>query len=234
MEQLLGYIKNIGFFLILMSVVCNVLPDNGYKKYCRLFCGLVLVVLVINPFYEFLNYDGDIKDIFISNTYKSQLIELQNQLELQQDAIDNELMSRYEAALVNELSGLATEAGLYLMDVSVETAQEERSGELSLKKVTLYVTEDKQLADKAWEDKDTAGSGGVEGKKIDIGDIEIDMNINQSTYGADGSPSDDNSNTESADNGSSENPSNPRAIQLIMKVAEYLQINENQVCVKMV
>ena len=64
MGALLDYIKNIGYFLILMSLVSNVMPDNSYKKYCRMFCGLILVVLVINPFYEFLNYEGEIKDIF--------------------------------------------------------------------------------------------------------------------------------------------------------------------------
>lgn len=219
MEQLLGYIKNIGFFLILMSVVCNVLPDNSYKKYCRLFCGLVLVVLVINPFYEFLNYDGDIKDIFISNTYKAQLTELQNQLEIQEQSVDDKLMNQYEEALKNELSGLATEAGLYLMDLSVEFGEEADTGDLYLQKIMLKVTEDREVYDKTQEDENNSND-------IVIEDINLDINLRDI--------SDEIVDTDDSENNNKNNGSNPRVIQLIMSVADYLNIKENQIDVKMI
>ena len=86
MGALLDYIKNIGYFLILMSLVSNVMPDNSYKKYCRMFCGLILVVLVINPFYEFLNYEGEIKDIFAMSSYESGFMELENQIKMSENS----------------------------------------------------------------------------------------------------------------------------------------------------
>lgn len=140
MTEFLGYIKNIGFFLILMSVVCNAMPGESYKKYCRLFCGLVLVVLVINPFYEFLNYDGDIKDIFVSNNYQSQLNELENQLYLQQRGIDEQVINQYEQLLISNVSGIVKEAGLYLADVKVQL--DDKASTVELRNITLYVTDE--------------------------------------------------------------------------------------------
>ena len=109
MGILLNYIRNIGYFLILMSLVSNVMPDNSYKKYCRMFCGLILVVLVINPFYEFLNYNGELKDIFVDANYKSQVAELKSQLLIKEEGSVNRFKLEYEKLLANQLQGIAKE-----------------------------------------------------------------------------------------------------------------------------
>ena len=222
MEQLLGYIKNIGFFLILMSVVSNVMPDNSYKKYCRLFCGLILVVLVINPFYKFLNYDGDIGDIFVSNTYKSELLELEKQLEVQQQFLDDKAVEHYEGIIRNELDGMAIEAGLYLLEVSVEFRETEEGDDLSLDELTLYVTDEKSVYDEhiknasekdEYEDTDNNDEIKIEKIEVDIGSSTDNENDNDAME-------DENMEGEAT---------NPRAIQLIRSVAEHLEINENQI-----
>lgn len=143
MDTLLGYIKNIGFFLILVSVVCNVLPDDGYKKYCRLFCGFVLVVLVITPFNEFLNYDGSIGDIFKGISNQSALMELEAQLKLQEEMEMENALEQYEEALKEELAGTAKEEGLYIMDVSVEYIYVgENNEDIQLSNISIDVTDD--------------------------------------------------------------------------------------------
>lgn len=222
MEQLLGYIKNIGFFLILMSVVSNVMPDNSYKKYCRLFCGLILVVLVINPFYKFLNYDGDIGDIFVSNTYKSELLELEKQLEVQQQFLDDKAVEHYEGIIRDELDGIAIEAGLYLLEVSVEFRETEEGDDLSLDELTLYVTDEKSVYDEhiknasekdEYEDTDNNDEIKIEKIEVDIGSSTDNENDNDAME-------DENMEGEAT---------NPRAIQLIRSVADHLEINENQI-----
>lgn len=222
MGQLLGYIKNIGFFLILMSVVSNVMPDNSYKKYCRLFCGLILVVLVINPFYKFLNYDGDIGDIFVSNTYKSELLELEKQLEVQQQFLDDKAVEHYEGIIRNELDGMAIEAGLYLLEVSVEFRETEEGDDLSLDELTLYVTDEKSVYDEhiknasekdEYEDTDNNDEIKIEKIEVDIGSSTDNENDNDAME-------DENMEGEAT---------NPRAIQLIRSVADHLEINENQI-----
>ena len=80
MNMLLEYVRNIGYFLILMSLVSNVMPDNSYKKYFSMFCGLILMVLVLNPFCDFMNMEGDLSDVFANANYKSQVADLENQL----------------------------------------------------------------------------------------------------------------------------------------------------------
>ena len=138
MDKLLEYIKNIGYFLILMSLVSNVMPDNSYKKYCRMFCGIILVVLVINPFYEFLNYDGDIKDIFVAASYESRVKELENQLKMNESSTKERAINEYEHLIVNELQGIAKNEDLFIVDAKIEFIEEP---EIQLTELKLLVTE---------------------------------------------------------------------------------------------
>lgn len=202
MGILLNYIRNIGYFLILMSLVSNVMPDNSYKKYCRMFCGLILVVLVINPFYEFLNYDGELKEIFVDANYKSQVAELKSQLLIKEEGAVNRFKLEYEKLLANQLQGIAKEEGLYISKVEVELMEEE---ELNIKQLNIYVTDDLTEIENEKNMEDTYN---ISIDKISVGDNKdsvtddiLDKNINNS------------------DN------FNPRALVLIRRAGEFLKLD---------
>lgn len=202
MGILLNYIRNIGYFLILMSLVSNVMPDNSYKKYCRMFCGLILVVLVINPFYEFLNYNGELKDIFVDANYKSQVAELKSQLLIKEEGAVNRFKLEYEKLLANQLQGIAKEEGLYISKVEVELMEEE---ELNIKQLNIYVTDDLTEIENEKNMEDTYN---ISIDKISVGDNKdsdtddiLDKNINNS------------------DN------FNPRALVLIRRAGEFLKLD---------
>ena len=202
MGILLNYIRNIGYFLILMSLVSNVMPDNSYKKYCRMFCGLILVVLVINPFYEFLNYNGELKDIFVDANYKSQVAELKSQLLIKEEGAVNRFKLEYEKLLANQLQGIAKEEGLYISKVEVELMEEE---ELNIKQLNIYVTDDLTEIENEKNMEDTYN---ISIDKISVGDNKdsvtddiLDKNIN------------------SCDN------FNPRALVLIRRAGEFLKLD---------
>lgn len=206
MGMLLEYIKNIGYFLIIMSLVSNVMPDNSYKKYCRMFCGLILVVLVINPFYEFLNFEGDIKDIFAMTNYKSQAMELENQIKMSESGTREMAIKEYERLIVNELQGRAIEEGLYIMEAHVELTEGE---DIQLSRLKLTVTEkevlegeelDGDFGEYIDEDEESEEGTKIRIEDISIGDIKED---NVQSY-----------------------ITNPRALSFVRKAAEYLQIDE--------
>lgn len=202
MGALLDYIKNIGYFLILMSLVSNVMPDNSYKKYCRMFCGLILVVLVINPFYEFLNYEGEIKDIFAMTSYESKTMELENQIKMSESNTRDRVIGEYEKLIVNELQGSAREEGLYIMEAQVELTEGE---DIQLSELNLIVTEKNistdEIEDELLEEQEKIGQGTkIKIEDISIGDVK-DENVKSYI-------------------------TNPRALSFVRKAAEYLQIDE--------
>ena len=43
------WIKNLVFYLILMTMLMQIIPDSDYKKYIRFFTGLVLILVLARP-----------------------------------------------------------------------------------------------------------------------------------------------------------------------------------------
>ena len=53
MEFVYNHIKNICGFMLLISLLLNIFPDMRYKKYIKLFAGLLLIILAMNPIINF-------------------------------------------------------------------------------------------------------------------------------------------------------------------------------------
>ena len=199
MGILLEYIRNIGYFLILMSLVGNVMPDNSYKKYLKMFCGLILVVLVINPFYEFLNYDGSIKDIFKGARFDSEVAHIKGMLISNEENAKAQAIREYENILKEELQYIANNEGLYILDVKVKISENE---EIELTSVDLYVTKDYE---KYMDNNKMIGDEGESDNKIVIDKISIGEKDEIATE--------------------SENRLNPSELVLIKEIADFLKID---------
>ena len=63
MEAVYGWVKNIIYYMIFLSVVNNLLADSKYGKYIRFFSGMVLILLVVSPFTGGLHLDEQISSI---------------------------------------------------------------------------------------------------------------------------------------------------------------------------
>lgn len=60
MEVILEYIKPILYFVILEAVLLNIVTDKGFKKIIKMFCGIVLILLIISPVKKVLAFfDGE-------------------------------------------------------------------------------------------------------------------------------------------------------------------------------
>lgn len=59
-EILYGWMKNLACYFILLSAVMHLLPDNSYKKYVQYYMGLLLILILLSPVFQFLKLDDKI------------------------------------------------------------------------------------------------------------------------------------------------------------------------------
>ena len=57
MEWLESWVRNIVFYLIFLTLLFGLLPSGNYQKYIRLFGGMILILVVIQPFTSSLRLD---------------------------------------------------------------------------------------------------------------------------------------------------------------------------------
>ena len=72
MEFLYQYIKNICVFTLVITLILNIFHDRQYLKYIKLFAGLLLILLAINPIVNLGKKRIDISDI-IDKFYYSEI-----------------------------------------------------------------------------------------------------------------------------------------------------------------
>lgn len=85
LDMVYSWMKNIAFYLVIMTAVLEVLPGNTYKKYVRFFTGLVLILLVLSPV---LKWTGTV-DTFRFE-YKQQEEKFRAEMERQRKAFETE------------------------------------------------------------------------------------------------------------------------------------------------
>lgn len=129
MDQLYGWVRNITYYLILITVITNLLPNKKYEKYIKLFAGMVLILLVLKPLTGSLRLEDKITYYFESISFQNEAEDLKKEILGMEDFRLSQIISQYESAVAQDLEQMTRDAGFYPKDtrVSIERNQESPS-----------------------------------------------------------------------------------------------------------
>ena len=118
MSYINEYVRNIAFYLIFMSLSGIILPEGKYKKYINVILGLVLIIILMSPFYRFLstgNFDVDelIDSLNISTAFASNI---ENYEDIRNRAIKGEFL----ASLRTHAENIIRDSDYDLNDISAD------------------------------------------------------------------------------------------------------------------
>lgn len=95
------------FYLILMTMVLNLLPDKKYEKYLRLFTGMVFIMLVFRPFLDVGGLEARMAGVFERITFQNDAKLLKRELEDAEQTRIRRLMDGYSQAVELDLKTMA-------------------------------------------------------------------------------------------------------------------------------
>ena len=163
-EAIYGWIRNLAYTLLFFTVVLQLVPEGGYRKYIRYFLGLILIVTVISPVFSLFSSGSSIE------TMLGQVLELSSSGGNQAADEGEEIAAFYRQeaaaiALEGQLEVLLGEEGLSAaeLDLDLELREDGRPEELWI----LAVPEEKK-------GQITAGSarGAPEAAETEAGEIK--------------------------------------------------------------
>lgn len=110
MEYFVQWIKNLAIFYIIASLLMHIIPGEKYRKYIRLFLGIITIVLLMKPVGTLFQLD-EIYDKNFNTNYNLQMEQsLKMELEmvdmLQKQAIVSEYTKAIEENIRNYVTGL--------------------------------------------------------------------------------------------------------------------------------
>ena len=70
LDWLYEWLRNLTFYMILISTVLKLLPGKEYQKYIQFFLGLILILLIFMPVSRLFDADLTLHAFYQSNEYE--------------------------------------------------------------------------------------------------------------------------------------------------------------------
>lgn len=119
MDAVYGWIRNLTGFFLFMSVIDNLLPNKKYGKYVRLFSGMVLILLVLQPLTGSLRLEDKIAHYYESFVFRYQADDLQTEILGIEKQRLSQMIEQYEHAVEQDVGQMAADMGFTVRQCSV-------------------------------------------------------------------------------------------------------------------
>lgn len=75
------WIRNVAFYIVIITAVIQILPNNTYKKYIYFFTGLVLILLLMTPVLKILGMDNLSNPLQQGKEFEQKMKEIEKETE---------------------------------------------------------------------------------------------------------------------------------------------------------
>lgn len=148
MVAVYGWVKNIIYYMIFLSVVNNLLADSKYGKYIRFFSGMVLILLVVSPFTGGLHLDEQISSMFQSISFQNDTDDLKQDLWGMEERRLDQVIRKYEQAVAADVEAMAMAEGLSCTGASVQIDGDRNSSRYGqIEGIGLVISGEKEEAE---------------------------------------------------------------------------------------
>ncbi len=157
------WIKNIAFYMILITAVMNILPNNNYKKYINLFTGMVMIVLVLAPISGLLGIKTRLDTNFIKNMYSQELSSMKLDTYNMSNETTTKIFEEYKNEIGLQVEKLVNEEGYCMVKADVVMNEDEESEQYgNLESIQVVISEEEQENQKIAVDKIQIGQNQIE------------------------------------------------------------------------
>ena len=126
-NSLYSWMKNIIIFLILVTVIFNLLGKSNYKKYVGLVTGLILVLLVVTPIITLFGKEDILNFSLNSRGTLVQAEDISEDLFRMEKLSEDSMFSEYKEVLRGQTVKLLSEKGLILRSMTIEINKDKDS-----------------------------------------------------------------------------------------------------------
>ena len=145
-EVLSNWTKNIGFSIIIVSILEMILPNNKTKKYIKIVMGTYIIFCMISPFIQNkINFD----DINLEKQIET------STTEVNQESMDRRIEQLYIEELEKDISKKVQEKGYVVKECKVNATIAQNVEDTKINKISLKVEQGEATENQKEEIEDT-------------------------------------------------------------------------------
>lgn len=133
MNEIYSWVKNVIIFLVLSTIVNNLLGKSTYKKYVNLISGIILVLLVISPLFKLFKLDNSLEYYMSTNFFITETENINKVLLDSEKEQKNRILVEYKDRINSQIASLIENRDLYVIDLRItidENLESENFGKL--------------------------------------------------------------------------------------------------------
>lgn len=127
MNEIYAWVKNIIIFLVLTSIISNLLGKSSYKKYINLVTGIILVILVISPLLKLFQLDKTLDYYFTTNTLLADAQDLDSQLKDMESGQRVAIFNEYKEQIKIQVAKILEDEKIQIYDIEVTIDEDDSS-----------------------------------------------------------------------------------------------------------
>lgn len=138
------WIKNIAFYIILVTAIMNVIPNNNYKKYINLYTGIIMIILVLAPISRLLGVNTRLDTNFVKNIYNQELKSVKLDTYQISETSSSKLLDEYKQEIEGQVEKIVNKEGYYMVSSQIvmnEDMESENYGNLEGIEVAISTQE---------------------------------------------------------------------------------------------
>lgn len=114
------WIKNIAFYIILVTTILNVLPEKKYQKYLKLLIGVLMIILIMSPVLQYLKINKSLDLSFIKESYEQEMKDVEKNTNTYYTSQNSRLKEMYEDEIKSGIESLLQTHSLHLTDLTIQ------------------------------------------------------------------------------------------------------------------
>lgn len=131
------YVKPIVFFLVLETVIFNLISDIAFKKLTKLFCGIILILLILVPVEKILGIAQAPAKLLENEQLQQAVRQCENMISYGDDYLTEKYLEEYIKIIKEDIRQIVENEGLSMADCEIEIDTEEAV----IKKITVSISE---------------------------------------------------------------------------------------------
>lgn len=127
LDMIYDWIKNIIIFLVLTTIIANLLGKSAYKKYINLITGIILLILVISPLFKLLKLEDSLDYFFTANYLLAETKELGIKFNDMEDKQTETILLEYKEKIKAQIGNILESEDLYIISIVITIDEKSNS-----------------------------------------------------------------------------------------------------------
>ncbi|MGF7143440.1 stage III sporulation protein AF [Anaerotaenia torta] len=127
MATIYQWIRNIVVYMMLNTIIMNLLGDKSYKKYVGIVSGMILVLIILSPLMNYMDL-GDMLDYYLqANDFAVEASEFKSDLRRMEETQTDAIFAEYKERIRQQIEGILAEEKVKLLKADITIDREPTS-----------------------------------------------------------------------------------------------------------